>query len=157
MLETLLAQGLILFPKAEKGAFFILDSHKNVFLLAAVIGYDALALQDTGFDYNLIIDRYTKNAELLKHGVYLLKGPTLPGLAENLPPPKSLLAMTITLDEKFAGFLILANFQDTEAFDSSDVQRLVRFREHAVSAVTKARILQELQEKIPKSSIPRRN
>ena len=45
------------------------------------------------------------------------------------------------------GFLIFDNFTDENAFGRSDLQKLARVREHAVSAISKARILRELQIK----------
>src|SRR6185369_8738545 len=45
------------------------------------------------------------------------------------------------------GFLIFDNFTDPNAFTRYDLRVLARVREHAVSAISKARILRELQIK----------
>ena len=63
-----------------------------------------------------------------------------------LPQPQSMLSMAIRMDGDLAGFLVLDNFSDADAFDHADVQRLARLRQHAVSAVAKAHLLKTLQE-----------
>ncbi|HEX8408945.1 MAG TPA: ATP-binding protein, partial [Thermoanaerobaculia bacterium] len=65
----------------------------------------------------------------------------------HLPVPKAMLAMAVTLGGRMEGFLIFDNFDDEHAFGRSDLQKLARVREHAVSAIAKARILRELQLK----------
>jgi signal transduction histidine kinase len=58
-----------------------------------------------------------------------------------------MLSMAVTIDAKFEGFLVFDNYQLSKAFDDSDVRRLSRFREHAISAIAKARYLEDLQLK----------
>jgi signal transduction histidine kinase len=58
-----------------------------------------------------------------------------------------MLAMAVTLGGRTEGFLIFDNFTDENAFGRSDLQKLARMREHAVSAISRARILRELQLK----------
>lgn len=47
--------------------------------------------------------------------------------------------MTVTLDQELVGVLFLDNLTDPNAFDASDLDKLKRYREHAVSAIAKAR------------------
>src|SRR5204862_3222373 len=65
----------------------------------------------------------------------------------HLPSPKSLLAMAVDIEGKIEGFLVLDNLNDENAFRFSDVRKLNRFRQHAVSALGKARNLKVLQKK----------
>ena len=58
-----------------------------------------------------------------------------------------MLAMAVTLGGRMEGFLIFDNFTSENAFGKTDLQKLARVREHAISAITKARILRELQLK----------
>ena len=64
-----------------------------------------------------------------------------------LPVPKAMLAMTVALRGRLEGLLVFDNLHDENAFDHSDLQRVSRFREHAIGAVAKARTLVTVQEK----------
>jgi hypothetical protein len=94
------------------------------------------------------IRRYSERAEQLEEGVYLnlIRGADFRNLAAaekaaHLPAPKAMLAMAVTLGGQIEGFLVLDNFRDENAFGRSDLQKLARVREHAVSAIAKARVL----------------
>ena len=65
----------------------------------------------------------------------------------HLPAPKAMLAMEVSLAGRIEGFLVLANYETLAAFGRSDLRKLSRVREHAVTAISKARILRELQMK----------
>ena len=58
-----------------------------------------------------------------------------------------MLAMEVSLGGRIEGFLVLDNFTDVDAFGRDDLRKLSRVREHAISAISKARILRELQVK----------
>ena len=82
---------------------------------------------------------------LLEEGVYLIKGDVFPELTGSeqmmhLPVPKSMLAMEVSLGGRIEGFLVFDNFSDPEAFSHSDLRKLARVREHAISAISKARM-----------------
>lgn len=55
--------------------------------------------------------------------------------------------MSATWNGMLEGIVVFANLSKTEAFDRSDARRLRSFREHTISAIAKARILKELQQK----------
>ena len=99
------------------------------------------------------MQRYSERAEQLEEGVYLIKQARLPPSRRRptrprtCRQPKAMLAMALTLGGRMEGFLIFDNFTDENAFGRSDLQKLARVREHAVSAIAKARILRELQIK----------
>ncbi|MGA7615507.1 MAG: ATP-binding protein [Thermoanaerobaculia bacterium] len=150
LLRALLEQGQILFPQAEKGAFVILDRDRNRCEIAAVTGYDSGITREIGLSLEEAVVRYAKSGEKLGEGVYLVKEfGALAGEQKmrQIPRPRSMLAMEVTLGGELEGFLVFDNFTDPEAFKRSDVLRLGRFREHAVSAITKARILREREAK----------
>jgi signal transduction histidine kinase/ligand-binding sensor domain-containing protein len=150
LLQTLLQQGLILFPQAEKAAFLVFDSEQERVEVAAVSGYDRELFRGVSFSLEEAIRRYCEGAELLGHGVYLIRDFShLAGQEKivHLPQPKSMLAMEVALGGLLEGFLIFDNFTERDAFDHSDLRRLSRFREHAVSAIAKARVLRELELK----------
>jgi signal transduction histidine kinase len=150
VLHTLLEQGMKLFPKAEKGTFLIRDLHTDRFVFAAHQGYSPDELKAVTLSEEDVMQRYAEGTERVERGVYIVR-PTsalAPGdpLA-HLDVPKSMLAMTVAVKGRLEGILVFDNMSEAEAFSTSDVHRLTRFREHAVAAVTKARTLVSVQEK----------
>ena len=61
------------------------------------------------------------------------------------PKPKSALILPIYLDKLMLGYLMLQNFQTTEAFDEIDRGLLGRFYDHVSSALVKARLMEALK------------
>jgi signal transduction histidine kinase/CheY-like chemotaxis protein/ligand-binding sensor domain-containing protein len=150
VLKSLLEQGLKLFPQAEKAAFLVLDHERQRTEIVAVSGYDRDPFRGEELSLEEAIRRYSEHAEQLEEGVYLVREfGELAGdeKLKHLPVPKSMLAMAVTLGGRVEGFLVFDNFNDREAFKRSDLRKLSRVREHAISAISKARILRELQLK----------
>jgi len=150
VLESILAQAMRLFPQAEKAVFLMFDHETQRTETVAASGYDRETFVSLSFDEAM--SRYSESAEQLEEGVYLIRGVNFRDLAAaektaHLPEPKAMLAMALTLSGRMEGFLILDNFRDENAFGRSDLQKLARVREHAVSAIAKARMLRELQIK----------
>jgi signal transduction histidine kinase/DNA-binding response OmpR family regulator len=152
VLESVLDQGLRLFPQAEKAAFIKFDHETQRTEVVAVSGYNLELFRGITMSLEEAMRRYSERAEQLEEGVYLIREDDFIGLAgadktSHLPVPKSMLAMAVTLGGRVEGFLIFDNFTDPNAFSRYDLRVLARVREHAVSAITKARILRELQMK----------
>ncbi|HVT05537.1 MAG TPA: response regulator [Thermoanaerobaculia bacterium] len=150
VLRALLEQGLVLFPQAEKGAFLIFDRQRQRCEIVAASGYDPRQIEGISFSPEEAIHRYSEGAEMLDEGVYLVRDfASLSGRDKmlHLPTPKSMLAMEVALGGLLEGFLIFDNFTDQDAFSRSDLTKLSRFRQHAISAIAKARILRELERK----------
>ncbi len=152
VLESILEQAMRLFPQAEKATFLKFDHDTRRTEVVAMSGYDPEQFKGVSLSFEEAMRRYSERAEQLEEGVYLIKGAEFSHLAAkektaHLPVPKAMLAMAVTLGGRMEGFLILDNFRDENAFGRSDLQRLARVREHAVSAIAKARILRELQVK----------
>ncbi|MBI2214000.1 MAG: response regulator [Acidobacteria bacterium] len=150
VLTLLLEQGLVLFPQAEKGVFLVFDSHSGACRVAASSGYDRSLFDGLTFSLEEAVRRYCEGAEMLDEGVYLTRNfEDLPGREKtrHIPTPRSMLVMEVALGGMLEGFLIFDNFSDPEAFNSSDLKKLIRYREHAVSAISKARMLRELAVK----------
>jgi signal transduction histidine kinase/CheY-like chemotaxis protein/ligand-binding sensor domain-containing protein len=152
VLKSIVTQGMKLFPQAEKGVFLKFDHETRRTEAIAVAGYDADPFRGRSLSFEEAMRRYSEHAEQLEEGVYLVKQAEFHHLAaadkvSHLPVPKVMLAMAVTLGGRMEGFLIFDNFTDENAFGRSDLQKLARVREHAVSAIAKARILRELQVK----------
>jgi signal transduction histidine kinase/DNA-binding response OmpR family regulator/ligand-binding sensor domain-containing protein len=152
VLHAILEQGLKLFPQAQKAVFLRFDYDKHRTEVIAASGYDPELFRGVHLSLDEAMRRYSERAEQLEEGVYLIRGDVFRDRAgsdktAHLPIPKSMLAMVVELDGRIEGFLIFDNFTDGEAFSRSDVRKLSRVREHAISAIGKARILRELQIK----------
>jgi signal transduction histidine kinase/DNA-binding response OmpR family regulator/ligand-binding sensor domain-containing protein len=152
VLKSIVTQGMKLFPQAEKAVFLKFDHETRRTEAVAVAGYDPDPFRGMSLSFEEAMRRYSERAEQLEEGVYLIKQVEFRHLAgsektAHLPIPKVMLAMAVTLGGRMEGFLIFDNFTDENAFGRSDLQKLARVREHAVSAIAKARILRELQIK----------
>ena len=152
VLRSVLEQGMKLFPNAEKGAFLMFDEDTRRTEVVGVAGYDPELFRGVSFSFEEAMQRYSEHSEKLGEGVYLIRSADFRHLAasekiSHFPVPKAMLAMAVTLGGRMEGFLIFDNFTDENAFGRSDLQKLARVREHAVSAIAKARMLRELQAK----------
>jgi signal transduction histidine kinase/DNA-binding response OmpR family regulator/ligand-binding sensor domain-containing protein len=152
VLKSILEQGMKLFPQAEKGVFLKFDHETRRIEAVAVSGYDPDPFRGMTLSFEEAMRRYSERAEQLEEGVYLIKQADFRHLAArektaHLPIPKVMLAMAVRLGGRMEGFLVFDNFSDENAFGRSDLQKLARVREHALSAIVKARILRELQIK----------
>jgi signal transduction histidine kinase/CheY-like chemotaxis protein/ligand-binding sensor domain-containing protein len=152
VLKTLLEQCMRLFPQAEKGVFLMFDHETRRTEVAASSGYDPELFRGVSMSFEETMRRYSEHAQQLEEGVYLINSSDMTRLAgrekiAHLPTPKAMLATAVTLGGRMEGFLIFDNFRDENAFRRSDLKKLARVREHAVSAIAKARILRELQVK----------
>jgi signal transduction histidine kinase/CheY-like chemotaxis protein/ligand-binding sensor domain-containing protein len=152
VLKSILDQGMKLFPQAEKAVFIRFDEQTGRTEAIAHAGYDADLFRGISMTFEETMRRYSERAEQLEEGVYLIKGDAFRDLEGNerlahFPKPKAMLAMAVTLGGRMEGFLVFDNFSNEQAFGRSDLQKLARVREHAISAIAKARILRELQIK----------
>ncbi|MGH7454504.1 MAG: triple tyrosine motif-containing protein, partial [bacterium] len=150
VLKSLLQEGLRLFPQAEKASVLLFDHHASCFKFAAAAGYDLSLMKDISFAPEEMARRYAEESEEVESGVYIVRDLAQRYSQEKLnlfSIPKSVLAMTAIWDSKLEAYLVFDNLSDAEAFDHSDARKLNRFRSHAISAIAKAKMLQELQEK----------
>ncbi|MEO8381546.1 MAG: ATP-binding protein [Acidobacteriota bacterium] len=152
VLDSILEQSMHLFPGAEKGVFLMFDHESRRTEVVSASGYEPDVFRGMSLSPEEAMSRYSERAEQIGEGVYLIKSDDFRHLAaaektRHLPVPKAMLAMEVMLGGRMEGFLILDNFTDENAFGRSDLQKLSRVREHAVSAIGKARILRELEIK----------
>ena len=152
VMKSILEQGMALFPKAEKGVFLRFDHEARRTEVIATVGYDEGVFRGISMSFEEAMRRYSERAEQLEEDVYLVRGGAFADLAgaektAHLPTPKAMLSMAVRLGGRMEGFLIFDNFSDENAFGRSDLQKLARVREHAITAISKARMLRELQVK----------
>ncbi len=150
VLRSLLEQGLKLFPQAEKASVLLYDHASGRFEFAAAAGYDLGLLKNISFSPEQLASRYTMSSEEVGEGVYIVRNLQNLYIEEERNAVSrliSVLAMTVVREGKTEAYLVFDNLSSAEAFSHSDARKLSRFRSHAISAMVKAKILQELQEK----------
>lgn len=148
VLTVLLEKCTTFFPNAEKAAFLFYEPQKQQFKLLTS------AQQQNGekvtyFDYATVM-QYIEKGENIENDFHLLhpKQNNL-HLFDNYQPISSL-AMTIDIDDSndtLEGILFFDSFSETYQITPQDIQRLQRFKEHALSAFSKAHILAEIATK----------
>jgi ligand-binding sensor domain-containing protein/serine phosphatase RsbU (regulator of sigma subunit) len=146
VLQSLLDQGLLLFPQSDKGIFLVYSPEEEVFRLVASHGYEDMALIKAEFSYQEVIN-YCETGLTLADELFKLQ----PAInLRRLSPtykPKSSLAMQIRMNGHIDGVIFFDNAHGFQDVQFADIQKLTRFKEHAVSAFTKAKILQEIESK----------
>ncbi|MGE5339879.1 MAG: two-component regulator propeller domain-containing protein [Candidatus Omnitrophota bacterium] len=150
LLHSIIDKVMELFRRAERGGFLIYERSRGVFRLAASKGYDPDKVKDFVLTYDEALSRYTAYSDQPNEGVYILRrynDTLVEDTFEDFSPGCSLI-MTMVIDGKMEGVLVLDNCIDPDAFEQSDVQKLARFREHAVSALIKARTFDELEMRV---------
>ena len=149
VLSILLNRTVEFFHNADKGAVLILDPSNRRFYIASAYGFPGAEIDTSDMDFDTVIDHYTHGGQAIGEGIYL-HDPASPlgneGLSEDIQPRVSMVVMTIMIDRQIEGFLLLTNSPDNPAFRASDAERLSRIREHAVSALTRARHMEHLKD-----------
>lgn len=149
VLQTILDQGQTLFPRAERGLVFLRQKDRDRFTVVAARGYQMSQFETCTFVEADLRKRYIEDTETLQEGVYLIRNGSTgetPGPA-GLQRPLSALILALPVNGTLAGLLVLHHTSQSDAFNQSDVLKLGRFREHAVTAVVKAHMMKELREK----------
>nr|WP_243435951.1 FHA domain-containing protein [Acanthopleuribacter pedis] len=144
VVQTILEQGMILFPQTERGAFLQWQERRQEFVYAATTGYETDALDDLSLTREQLESDYLHPRCEVHRGIYLHRQSPEETVS---PDPGSTLTMTINHHNELLGCLILDCFSSTDAFGEADANKLERYREHAISALAKARGVQELHDK----------
>lgn len=145
LMQVLLEKGAQLVPRAEKLRFLFLDDKHHCYSYCASTGYRDQDLQDIHVDLEQAIDHYAPEYLRMASGIHHIVAPHTHPIGPH-PAPACTLSMTLKVGSTLAGFLLFDNFTDTRAFDQSDVERLLRLREHAVTATARIMLMEELQQ-----------
>jgi len=149
VLQAMLDLGITHIPEAEGGAFFLWHEEHQRFEVVASSGYETHELDGTSFSHEVLADRYLAKREhdepVTSELVRRHSEPEPLEHVNQLPLVCCMLSMPLHLEGELKGFLILDNFSHATAFDKANIRMLERFREHAVSALAKARFLREIQ------------
>ena len=150
LFNSLLKQTLNLIPLGEKAAVFLLNKNDNLFKVAFTAGYTVKDLENVSFTPEELKKRYTSTSEEIEKGIYLIKNTDhLFGddKLSKISKAKSMLVMAVEKDDITEAYVVFDSFSNENSFDRSAAGLLNRFREHAVSAISKAQAIQILQQK----------
>lgn len=150
LFNSLLKQTMSFIPQAEKAAVFLLDIKDNLFKVAYTAGYKVKDLEKISFTAEELKKRYVEYSDEIEKGVYIIRNTEKLYGDEKLfefSKAKSMLVLAVERENALQAFVVFDSFADKNVFDSSAARILNRFREHAVSAISKAQSLKTLQEK----------
>ena len=148
VMEALLQQGLRLVAGARRAAFLVRDPAGDRFAVAAVSGWEADLPPGGTVAADQAQRRFTAGAVELADGVFLahrLKDRSGTTILEHLEASETLLTVNLTVEGRVQGFLVF-ELDPQQPAPGSDVRRLQRYRQHAISALDKARIVRELEQ-----------
>jgi signal transduction histidine kinase len=150
LLNSLLNETVKFIPQAEKAAIFLFDHNDNKYRVASTLGYQITNLENISFSPEELKKRYTEYSEEVEKGIYILSNRE--NLFENKLGSeyrniKSLLVMAVEKENVIEAYVTFDSFADKNLFDPSTASILNKFREHAVSAISKVQTLKTLQEK----------
>jgi len=150
LFKSLLEHTIKFIPQAEKAAIFLLDHKINKFYVAFTSGYQVNDLDKISFSPQELQKRYTEKSKEIEKGIYIIDHTDILFGDEKFSgfnKPKSMLVMAVEWDRQLEAYVVFDSFADRNAFTLSTARILNKFREHAVSAISKAQSLKTLHEK----------
>lgn len=150
LLATILRQGFQIFPQAQRTKFWLREGDGDNYRPVAWAGKDTQKVPSLTLHFDELNERYVREENHAHDDVYITSNTKLrevPERMRDLPLSKSSMSLVMVIDGKKQGFLIFENDHDDKAFNEMDARKLFRLRGHVLSALDKARTLQELQLK----------
>ena len=142
VIDSLLEQGVALLANAERACFMLFDGNQKCFRFVAARGYDMDIMSKQCFTRAQLQERY-QGLEKIDEGVFYAPEFQADALT-GLPLPKSVIVMTIPLNGEIEGLMFLETLEQVDAFSGKGLSRVKRLRQHAVSAIAKAKTLKDL-------------
>lgn len=154
---SMLSQALELFPQADKSGLLVLDAETGLFRFAAVrgaAGPEMEVLLQVRLSPEEARARYAPADQALSEDIFLTRdfqdlGSTT--TLASLPVPLAMLSVMIVMENETVAYLVLDSNKSPEAFGSSDLARLRRFKEHAILALLKARALDRTERALARA------
>jgi signal transduction histidine kinase len=148
VVNALLEQGLKLFPQAQHGAALIYNTDTECYHFLAAVGDDLKVLKNKSMTIDEIRATFSHMSEEVIKGIYIIRKSKESGgsVVFELTQSKSIMAMSISLEDQLAGFLLFDNTSSSDAFDQSDARKCGRFRSHAISAFVKSKLLLDVKK-----------
>jgi len=143
--DVLTAQAARLFPQTEKTLFYFQDADREAFHCVAGIGNDGLP-DGQPLSLDQLARRYCAEPEQLAQDVFAaqIQAEQWFDASDSGSGPKSLLGMTVRLESRLVGLLLLINESLEDAFGEAQAEAMRGFREHAVAAALRAKTLKDV-------------
>jgi len=142
--RILLKESAKLLGEEVLGAFWLLNERGSSYNLISVHGNDgASQLFPTGIPYKLVAEEGVRHP--LQRGVQILSPEQIEFLPRAAEKIDSALVMAIEEDNQLAALLMFVNTAGKGLFTDRDQQVFARLENHALSAVSKARMLEALR------------
>jgi signal transduction histidine kinase/ligand-binding sensor domain-containing protein len=149
VMEALLNQGLVLLPRATRGAFLVRDPDSQRFEVAVATGWEDELAPGGTVSADEARRRFTAGARSLGEGVYgvqRLKDKSGLTILDHLGTSETLLTIDLPVAGELEGFLVFELDPEASEIDAADRVLVQRYRQHAISALEKASVVQRLEE-----------
>lgn len=148
LLQTIL-EGILFVQSSDRALALVTAGGGERFKLRAASGWRYGEPEALELDRREIEDAYLANAHEVLPGIWT--GPPGPSslLAEEKRlggEARSVLVMRIEVEGEVAGYLVIHDLRDDDAFDGEDADALQDLRDHMASAFLKGRMMEELRE-----------
>ena len=151
LLAVLLAEAKNLIPATEHVLYWQRDKKTGCFDCIAAQRFKTMPKQQMSLRREDLLAIYVESGRKLEDGCYLTyldqSSVEIDNAAE-FTQAKSMVAMTVTLDDELVGLLVLENMEGRAAFDAVQSSTLARFRTHVISALSKATLMDTLKNNI---------
>jgi signal transduction histidine kinase/ligand-binding sensor domain-containing protein len=147
LLQSLLEKMKII-RAAEKSIALVFDKQLNAFRFKAAYGWNIEEFEQVFLSLNQAEGRYLKNAQEVYEDVFVKSEFSTFNQEDGLSHfilPKSMLVLVIRIENRVDAFIIFENFTRENAFETKDVSLIRNSKEHIISAIIRARILENLQ------------
>ncbi len=147
VMQVLTDQVHRLIKGADRVSCFLLDKRTDVYRIVASHGFSDSEHLTNVIPRARLEERYAKTTEEVEEGILVAHrfrekvGHTK---LRGIPLAEALVAITVVLGGKTAGYVVIDNLSDADAFRSADFKMLVRLRQHAITALLRARQVADL-------------
>ncbi len=147
VMQVLTDQVHRLIPGADRVSCFLLDRRTDVYRIVASHGFSDSEHLANVVPRARLEERYAKTTEEQEEGILVahhFREKIGHSKLRGIPLAEALVAITIVLGGKMAGYVVVDNLSDPDAFHSADFKMLVRLRQHAITALLRARQVADL-------------
>ncbi|MBI5645736.1 MAG: tetratricopeptide repeat protein [Ignavibacteriae bacterium] len=150
LFRALLELGRTLFPQADKAAVLVYDDESDGFRVLSSFGMDDSAGGPVLLAAPILTGDWVRNVATVEKigegiSIFHFKDDAIESDSCTGVCPRSRLVLDIEIEHRLAGILLFDNYSTRDSFPASEIDRWIRFREHAVAALIKATLLEESQ------------
>lgn len=147
LLQSLLEKMKII-RAAEKSIALVYDRTLSAFWFKAAYGWNIEEFEHIRLSLNQAENRYLKDAQEVFEDVFVKNDFSSMEQDDGLGAfirPKSMLILVIRIENQVDAFILFENFTRENAFETKDISLIKNSKEHIISAIIRARILENLQ------------